>query len=146
MTRPLPKAREDFVIFQTITTRWFDNDVYGHMNNAVHYQLFDTAVNGHLISTGVLDLKSSPTVFLVVQSSCDYFHEVAFPDLITVGLCVTHLGRSSVVYNIGLFRNNANKAAAQGHFIHVNVERDSRQAVPIEDDVCKILTDMRLRP
>ena len=146
MTRPLPKAREDFVIFQTITTRWFDNDVYGHMNNAVHYQLFDTAVNGHLISTGVLDLKSSPTVFLVVQSSCDYFHEMAFPDLITAGVCVTHLGRSSIVYNIGLFRNNANKAAAQGHFIHVNVERDSRQAVPIENNVRKILTDMRLKP
>ena len=146
MTRPSPKTREDFVIFQTITTRWFDNDIYGHMNNAVHYQLFDTAVNGHLISTGVLDLKSSPTVFLVVQSSCDYFHEMAFPDLITAGVCVTHLGRSSIVYNIGLFRNNANKAAAQGHFIHVNVERDSRQAVPIENNVRKILTDMRLKP
>ncbi|MFT5065703.1 MAG: acyl-CoA thioester hydrolase [Yoonia sp.] len=144
MTRPTPNTRDDYVVFQTITTRWFDNDVYGHMNNAVHYQLFDTAVNGHLMSAGVLDLKSSLTVFLVVQTSCDYFGELAFPDLITAGVRVAHLGKSSVTYDIGLFRNDAGEAAAQGQFVHVNVDRDSRQAVPIGDATRRVLTAMRL--
>lgn len=144
MTRPTPNTRDDYVVFQTITTRWFDNDVYGHMNNAVHYQLFDTAVNGHLMSNGVLDLKSSLTVFLVVQTSCDYFGELAFPDLITAGVRVAHLGKSSVTYNIGLFRNDASEAAAQGQFVHVNVDRDSRQAAPIGNAARQVLTAMRL--
>ncbi|MCO4848605.1 MAG: acyl-CoA thioesterase [Yoonia sp.] len=144
MTRPAPNTRADYVVFQTITTRWFDNDIYGHMNNAVHYQLFDTAVNGHLMSAGVLDLKSSSTVFLVVQTSCDYFGEMAFPDLITAGVRVAHLGKSSVTYDIGLFRNDAVEAAAQGQFVHVNVDRKTRQTVPIGGDARQVLTDMRL--
>lgn len=144
MTRPVPNSRSDYVVFQTITTRWFDNDIYGHMNNAVHYQLFDTAVNGHLMSAGVLDLKSSPSVFLVVQNSCDYFGELAFPDLITAGVRVAHLGKSSVTYDIGLFRNDAVEAAAQGQFVHVNVDRETRQSVPIGDDTRQVLSAMRM--
>ncbi len=143
MTRPVPNSRSDYVVFQTITTRWFDNDIYGHMNNAVHYQLFDTAVNGHLMSAGVLELKTSPSVFLVVQTSCDYFGEMAFPDLVTAGVRVAHLGESSVTYDIGLFRNGASVATAQGQFVHVNVDRETRKSVPIGDDARRVLTAMR---
>jgi len=143
MTRPVPNTRSDYAVFQTITTRWFDNDIYGHMNNAVHYQLFDTAVNGHLMSAGVLDLKTSSSVFLVVQTSCDYFGEMAFPDLITAGVRVAHLGKSSVTYDIGLFRNDAVEAAAQGQFVHVNVDRKTRQSDPIGDDARRVFTAMK---
>ena len=139
MSRPKPGTRADYTAFSVITTRWLDNDMYGHMNNAMHYQLFDTAVNGHLIEQGVLDLKTSETVFLVVETGCVYHGELAFPDVIHAGVRVARLGGSSVHYEIGLFRNDDNTAAAEGRFVHVNVDRVTRRPVPIADGARAVL-------
>ena len=141
--RSLAGTRAEYTVFETITTRWHDNDIYGHMNNAVHYQLFDTAVNGHLIRIGALDLATSQNVFLVVETCCRYHGEIAFPDVITAGIRVAHLGGSSVRYEIGLFRNNAETASAEGHFVHVNVDRISRRPVVIGDDLRHLLYGLR---
>lgn len=138
MTQPR-SSRLDYRAFSTITTRWFDNDVYGHMNNAVHYQLFDTAVNGHLIREGLLDPHGGSTVFLVVETGCRYFAEMGFPDLVTAGIAVDRLGRSSVRYRIGLFRNGEEDAAAEGHFVHVNVDRADRRPRPIGPEARSVL-------
>lgn len=112
-------------------TRWMDNDVYGHMNNVVHYSLFDTAVNGWLIEQGVLDFRAGEQVGLVVETGCRYFAEMVFPDLVTAGIRVARLGSSSVRYEVGLFRNDDEAAAAEGHFIHVYVDRVTRKAMPL---------------
>ena len=144
MVNQTPNTRDYFSVFSTITTRWFDNDVYGHMNNTVHYQLFDTAVNGYLMEHDVLDFQSGPTVFLVVETGCKYFSELAFPDIISAGIRVKKLGSSSVVYEVGLFRGDANNAAAQGHFIHVNVDKNTRQPVMI-DDACRTKLNLLMR-
>ena len=133
--KPTPSTRVDYCAFSTLTTRWIDNDIYGHMNNAVHYQLFDTAVNGYLLEQGALDLKSGATVFLVVETGCQYFSELAFPNVITAGIKVKKLGTSSVTYVVALFRGEAEVAAAQGHFVHVNVDRETRQPVIISDAI-----------
>ena len=125
-------TRADYSAFSTLTTRWADNDIYGHMNNAVHYQMFDTAVNNYLLENGALDLKLGTTVFLVVETGCQYFSELAFPDRICAGIKVRTLGRSSVTYNVGLFRGEDNIAAAQGHFVHVNVDRVTRRPTQIQ--------------
>ena len=118
--RPAPTTRAQYRAFSTLTTRWIDNDIYGHMNNAVHYQLFDTAVNGHLLEQGALDLRGGAGVFLVVETGCHYFSELAFPDLVTAGIKLRKLGTSSVTYAVGLFSGEESFAAAQGHFVHVN--------------------------
>ena len=135
MVRPTPSTRADYCAFSTLPTRWIDNDIYGHMNNAVHYQLFDTAVNGYLLEQGALDLKSGVTIFLVVETGCQYFRELAFPNIITAGIKVKKLGTSSVTYAVALFRDEAEVAAAQGHFVHVNVDRETRQPVIISDAI-----------
>ena len=130
--RQTASTRADYSAFSTLTTRWADNDIYGHMNNAVHYQMFDTAVNSYLLENGALDLKLGTTVFLVVETGCQYFSELAFPDRICAGIKVRTLGRSSVTYNVGLFRGEDNIAAAQGHFVHVNVDRVTRRPAQIQ--------------
>ena len=130
--RQTASTRADYSAFSTLTTRWADNDIYGHMNNAVHYQMFDTAVNSYLLENGALDLKLGTTVFLVVETGCQYFSELAFPDRICAGIKVHTLGRSSVTYNVGLFRGEDNIAAAQGHFVHVNVDRVTRRPAQIQ--------------
>jgi acyl-CoA thioester hydrolase len=135
MVRVTPRNRADYSAFSTLATRWIDNDIYGHMNNAVHYQLFDTAVNGYLLEQGALDPKSGVTIFLVVETGCQYFSELAFPDVITAGIKVKKLGTSSVTYEAALFRGEAELAAAQGHFVHVNVDRETRQPVIISDAI-----------
>ncbi|MEL7099641.1 MAG: thioesterase family protein [Pseudomonadota bacterium] len=145
MSRPQPGRRDDYSAFTTITTRWFDNDIYGHMNNAMHYQLFDTAVNGMLIERGLLDLHGSPTVFLVVETGCTYHGELAFPDVIHAGLRVARLGGSSVRYELGLFRNEDDSAAAEGHFVHVNVGREDRRPKPISDAARGVLEALAVR-
>ena len=139
MSRPTANNRSDYRAFSTITTRWFDNDIYGHMNNALHYQLFDTAVNGHLLREGALFLDGTGPMFLVVETGCTYFAEMAFPDVITAGIRVAHLGGSSVRYEVGLFKNDEQTASAQGHFVHVNVNRDTRKPAPMDGDVRKVL-------
>ena len=134
MVKNKPSTRADYIVFSTITTRWFDNDVYGHMNNTIHYQLFDTAVHEYLLKQGILNSKSGSTVFLVVETGCKYFSELAFPDVISAGIKVQKLGSSSVTYNIGLFRGDADQASAEGHFVHVNVDRVTRRPVNINDE------------
>ena len=137
--RPAPTTRAHYRAFSTLTTRWIDNDIYGHMNNAVHYQLFDTAVNGHLLEQGALDLRGGAGVFLVVETGCHYFSELAFPDLVTAGIKLRKLGSSSVIYEVGLFRGEAQSAAAQGHFVHVYVDRETRRPMPMTDALRAIL-------
>lgn len=131
--------RSDYKVFRTITTRWMDNDLYGHMNNVVHYSLFDTAVNGWLIEAGALDLARGKHIGLVVETGCRYFAEMAFPDVITAGIRVPRIGTSSVKYEIGLFRNEETEAAAQGFFIHVYVDRGTRKPEPISDALRNVL-------
>jgi acyl-CoA thioester hydrolase len=129
--RPGPSDRSAYRAFRTIATRWMDNDVYGHMNNVVHYSLFDTAVNGWLIEQGVLDFRAGKQVGIVAETGCRYFSEIAFPDVVTAGLRVGRLGTSSVRYEVGLFRNDCPTAAAEGFFVHVYVDRGTRRPVPI---------------
>lgn len=125
-------TRDDFRAFRRITTRWLDNDIYGHMNNVIHYSLFDTAVNGWLIDEGLLDPRTNASFGLVVETGCRYFAEMAFPDVVHAGLRVGRIGTSSVRFEIGLFRNDASEAAAEGFFVHVYVGRETRRPVPIE--------------
>lgn len=129
--RTEPSTRADYRTFRTITTRWMDNDVYGHMNNVVHYSLFDTAVNGWLVEQGVLDVNGGDQVGLVVETGCRYVAEMAFPDIVHAGIRVARLGTSSVRYEIGLFRNDEPQAAAEGFFVHVYVDRASRRPKPL---------------
>ena len=129
--RPNPSERSAYREFRTLTTRWMDNDPYGHMNNVVHYSLFDTAVNGWLIEQGALDFAAGKQIGLVVETGCRYFSELAFPDNVTAGLRVARLGMSSVRYEIGLFRNDDTHAAAEGFFVHVYVDRLTRRPTPL---------------
>ena len=129
--RPRPSTRADYRAFLTIATRWMDNDIYGHMNNVVHYSLFDTAVNGWLIGQGVLDIHGGDRIGLVVETGCRYFAEMAFPDIVTAGIRVARLGSSSVRYEVGLFRNDEGVAAAEGFFVHVYVDRATRRPMPL---------------
>jgi acyl-CoA thioester hydrolase len=129
--RPLP--REHFAHFQTLTTRWMDNDVYGHVNNVVHYSYFDTAVNRYLIERGALDIHGGAVIGLVVQTQCHYFESLAFPQTVHAGLRVAQLGRTSVRYELGLFADEAAMSAAVGHFVHVYVDRASRRPVAVPE-------------
>ncbi len=126
MNRPTPQSRSSYLHFQTIPTRWMDNDVYGHVNNVVYYSYFDTVVNQYLIEQGVLDFERSRVIGLVIETHCNYFEPIVFPDLVHAGLRVAKLGNTSVRYEIGLFRNQEPGPAAQGHFIHVYVDRATR--------------------
>lgn len=137
--RDSAKSRDHFRHFLPITTRWADNDVYGHVNNVVYYQWFDTVVNQFLISHGTLDIHGGDSIALVVETHCNYFSPVAFPERVTAGLCVVHLGQSSVRYEVGIFRGDESIASAQGHFVHVYVDRESRQAKPIPDQARTLL-------
>jgi acyl-CoA thioester hydrolase len=130
-SRPQPQARSAFALFRTLTTRWADNDVYGHINNVVYYSYFDSAVNGYLIEAGALDIHEGGTIGLVVQTHCDYFTPLAFPQAIEAGLRVSHRGSSSVRYEIGLFAQGAELCAAAGHFVHVYVDRQTRRPVAL---------------
>lgn len=129
--RPSPSARGDYRAFRVISTRWMDNDIYGHMNNVVHYSLFDTAVNGWLVDRGVLDIHDGDRIGLVVETGCRYFAEMAFPDVIAAGIRTARIGTSSVRYEVGLFRNDDGTAAAEGFFVHVYVDRATRRPAPL---------------
>lgn len=132
-SRATPSSRADYAAFRSITTRWSDNDLYGHMNNVVHYQFFDTAVNGWLIGEGLLDIHHGARIGLVVETGCRYFAELAFPDLITAGIRVAKLGSSSVRYEVGLFRGDGDIAAAEGFFVHVYVDRETRRPAKLPE-------------
>jgi acyl-CoA thioester hydrolase len=135
MIRSIPELRDRYRYFHTITTRWMDNDVYGHVNNTVYYSYFDTLVNQFLFDRGALDIEQSPVIGLVVETACQYFSPVAFPDRVHAGLRVGKLGRSSVRYEIGIFRNDEAGAAAQGHFVHVYVDRITRRPTPLPQEL-----------
>ncbi len=134
-----PTTRPDYRAFRRIPTRWMDNDVYGHINNVIHYSLFDTAVNGWLVDRDVLDFAGGEQIGLVVETGCRYFAEMAFPDVVTAGIRVTRLGTSSVRYEVGLFRNDEARASAEGHFIHVYVDRTTRRPAPLNEDLRRAL-------
>jgi acyl-CoA thioester hydrolase len=131
MTRAAPDSRADYRHFLAIPTRWMDNDVYRHVNNVVYYSYFDTVVNQYLVERGVLDIETSTVIGLVVETQCHYFSPIAFPDIVHAGLRVAKLGTSSVRYEIGIFRNAEAQAAAQGHFVHVYVDRASNRPTPL---------------
>ncbi|MEI7446358.1 MAG: thioesterase family protein [Burkholderiales bacterium] len=141
--RPAPEPRAAYRHFLPITTRWADNDQYGHVNNVVYYQYFDTVVNRYLIEAGALDVAAGEAIGLVVETSCRYFAPTSFPDTIHAGLRVAHLGTSSVRYEIGLFRGDDPTAAAQGHFVHVYVDRLSRRPVPLPAALRAVLEPLR---
>ena len=130
-TKPQPKLRETFRYFASFDTRWRDNDCYGHLNNAIYYELFDSAINQLLIDQGILDFESGDHVFLVASSGCHYFSELAYPDKLEVGLVITRLGNSSVTYDLGLFKKGADHTSANGVFVHVHATRDGHRPAPI---------------
>ncbi|RDU96926.1 acyl-CoA thioesterase [Trinickia dinghuensis] len=129
MNKPIPAARDGYRHFLPIPTRWMDNDVYGHVNNVVYYSYFDTVVNEYLIRTGVLDVEHGATIGLVIETQCNYFAPLAFPERVEAGLRVARIGSSSVRYEVGLFKEGEPQAAAQGHFVHVYVDRATRRPV-----------------
>ena len=131
--KPKPETRDSYPCHLQIPTRWSDNDVYGHINNAVYYFFFDTAVNRWLIENSLLDMGKSETIGLVVETGCSYFAPLKFPETITAGLRVAKVGSSSVRYEIALFSEGETKAAAQGHFVHVYVNEKNRKPTPISD-------------
>ena len=129
-TKPQPEARSAYRAFRTIATRWMDNDAYGHVNNVVYYSWFDSAVNAYLIERGVLDIHQGETIGLVIETQCNYFASLAFPQPVDVGIRVARLGTSSVRYEVGIF-GTADTTAAKGHFVHVYVDKHTRRPVPL---------------
>ena len=137
-----PPTRADFVAFEEVHSRWMDNDAYGHINNAVYYSFFDTAINRYLIERNVLDIANSETIGLVIETQCQYFAPIVYPDLIHVGLKVTHLGNSSVKYEVAIFTNDDDVASALGHFVHVYVDRKTNKPTPIPQNVRDVLQEL----
>jgi acyl-CoA thioester hydrolase len=129
--RAAAPIRADFRRFLSVATRWMDNDHYGHVNNVAYYSYFDTAVNGFLIEATGVDIRTLAAIGLVVETSCRYFEPVSFPDRLEVGLAVERLGRSSITYRLGVFRDAAVSAVAAGRFVHVYVEREQRVVTDI---------------
>ena len=126
----MAKARETraaYPRYEAVPTRWMDNDVYGHVNNVVYYSYFDTVINRYLIDVGGLDIAAGPVIGLCVESHCEYFAPVSYPQILDAGMRVGKLGKSSVRYEIGIFAPGAEEAAAQGYFVHVFVDRESRR-------------------
>jgi acyl-CoA thioester hydrolase len=139
MARPDPQTLSDFPHSRVLTTRWMDSDPYGHMNNVVHYALFDTVVNAWLIEHGALDIQKSAVIGLVVETGCHYFAPLTYPEPVTAALRVVHVGRSSVRYEVALFGEGSERAAAQGHFVHVYVDRETRRPVDLPPAVRRAL-------
>jgi len=132
----------DFPVHWPVLTRWADNDMFGHLNNAVYYQLFDTAINGWIQTNVELDPVATTTQGIVAESGCRYFAELHFPERLVVGVAVTRLGRSSVTYRLGVFRagEEPQAVAALGHWVHVYIDRTSRRPVPIPDAIRSVLS------
>lgn len=137
------RTRDDYPHVLPIPTRWMDNDVYGHVNNVVYYSYFDTVVNEYLIREGGLDIHESRVIGLAVETRCNFFSSLAFPETVDAGLGVSHLGNSSVRYEIGLFSENRNTVAAAGEFVHVFVERASNSPVPIPSAIRQALERLK---
>ncbi len=142
VARPQPEPRSTWPVFRSIGTRWADNDVYGHVNNVVYYSWFDTAVNAYLIEQGALDIHAGEVIGLVVETQCNYFAPLAFPQAVEAGIRVARIGASSVRYEVGLFAPGEPLCAARGHFIHVYVDRATRKPVPLPDRLRQVLESL----
>jgi acyl-CoA thioester hydrolase len=138
--------RDDYRHFQPITTRWHDNDVYGHVNNVTYYSFFDSAVNRYLIEVGGRDIQAGSVVGFVVSSSCDFFASIAFPEPIEIGLRVGKLGNSSVQYELAVFKAGEEQACAAGRFVHVFVDRSSNLPVSIPENLRASMTVLLMEP
>ncbi|MDR1967363.1 MAG: acyl-CoA thioesterase [Burkholderiaceae bacterium] len=141
--RLLPEPRNAYRAFRSITTRWMDNDQYGHVNNVVYYSWFDTAVNAHLIEHGALDPAGGQNIGLVVETQCHYFAPLTFPQNVEAGIRVAHVGSSSVRYEVGLFAAGAAQTAAKGHFVHVYVDRASQKPAPLPAALKAVLEPLK---
>ena len=131
VSRPVPRGREHYRWFMTIASRWADNDAYGHVNNTIYYQWFDTAVNAWLVEAGLLDIELGDPIGLVVETGCSYFGPLSFPGDVDVGIAIERLGTSSVSYRVGVFGAGSAEPSAQGQFTHVYVDRASRRPTPL---------------
>lgn len=141
--RQVPLTRVDFALFRRITTRWNDEDVYGHVNNAAYYSFFDTAVNGYLMEATGADIRRLPAVGLVAETGCVYRRELGFPEPVEVGLAVDRLGTSSIVYRLGLFQGKSDEAAAEGRFVHVYVDRQTRDVTAVPEPIRKVVAPLQ---
>ncbi len=137
-SKPVPEPRSAYRAFRSISTRWMDNDAYGHVNNVVYYSWFDTAVNAYLIEQGALDIHAGETIGLVIETHCNYFASLTFPQTVQVGIRVAHLGTSSVRYEVGIF-GESGLTAAKGHFVHVYVDKQTRRPVPLPTHLKTVL-------
>jgi acyl-CoA thioester hydrolase len=140
---PRDLRRADFPVLRALPTRWSDDDVYGHVNNVIHYLMFDTAVNGWLIEASGTDIRRLPALGVVVETSCRYFAELRFPEVVTAGVGLERLGNSSVAYRLALFPERAEEPAATGRFVHVYVDRDTRRPVPVPPEIRAALEGLR---
>jgi acyl-CoA thioester hydrolase len=131
VSRPPPATRAEFKVWRKVTTRWADNDAYGHVNNTVYYEWFDSAVNAWMVDHGMLDIANGDPIALVVETRCTYAAPLAFPENVDIGLAVAQLGRSSIRYRIGIFAEGSESAAAEGDFVHVVVDRATRRPVEL---------------
>ena len=138
------RGRAAYPVWREIATRWSDNDVYGHVNNVVHYSWFDTAVNAWLIEAGLLDVDRGDPIGLVVETGCRYAASLSYPEPVEIGLGVEKLGTSSVRYRIGVFAKGAAAPAAEGHFVHVYVNRADRRPAPLPDSWRATLESIRM--
>lgn len=143
--RRIPGIRSDYARFDRFTTRWMDNDVYGHLNNTIYYSYFDSAVNRLLIDAGWLDIVRSTVIGLVAETQCCYFSPISYPDEVHAGVRVAHVGTSSVRYEIGLFRNSDPMACAEGRFVHVYVNRANRRPVPLAPEMRAFISSITAR-
>lgn len=137
-------SRTSYRNFRTITTRWMDNDAYGHVNNVIYYSWFDTAVNALLVECGLLDIQSGSTIGLVVETGCRYFRSVVFPDPVEAGVRIARIGNSSIRWEVGLFTAGHEAAAAEGHFVHVYVDRTTRRPQPLAADWRQRLAELQV--
>ena len=144
MARIEPHRPADYPHLQPITTRWMDNDAYGHVNNVHFLSYFDTVVNTYLIGRGALDIQKSAVIGLVVETQCQYLAPITYPETVTAGVRVAHIGRSSVRYEIALFAGTSQSAAAQGHFVHVYVDRESRRPAELPAALRAALEPLRI--
>ena len=142
--RPQPESRSAYKAFRDIGTRWSDNDVYGHVNNVVYYSWFDTAVNSLLTERGAIDIHAGALIGLVIETQCNYFAPLAFPEAVVAGVRVAHIGTSSVRYEVGIFPMDQNQlCAAKGHFIHVYVDRATRRPAPLPPELLFVLETLK---
>ncbi|ENV92716.1 hypothetical protein F937_02115 [Acinetobacter calcoaceticus ANC 3680] len=139
MTKPVLKTRDQFKFFLDIQTRWADNDIYGHVNNVTYYNYFDTAANALLIQKTGFDIHQSQSIGLVVDSACSFFQELSFPEIIQVGVAIGKIGNTSLRYELAIFKQGQEQASAQGHFVHVFVDRETRKTVPISESTRDVL-------